>query len=159
MLLSIGCSRILHSGCADRTSSADWKSSEPRTSREIGLPRFEVAANPKARHRSPSTTHRVERGRGNGMAEAGCRRRVEPTDDRERLELLCRWPERLAYEEMRPTGHGALPPDTEGLFQERRGGWGARPGDDLDDRARVPRLGRLPDQGVREVGAGGDPAG
>jgi transposase len=30
------------------------------------------------------------------------RRRVEPTDDWEQLELLCRWPEQLAYEEVRP---------------------------------------------------------
>ncbi len=30
------------------------------------------------------------------------RRRVEPTEDWEQLELLCRWPEQLAYEEIRP---------------------------------------------------------
>lgn len=30
------------------------------------------------------------------------RRRVEPTDDWEQLELLCRWPEQLVYEEIRP---------------------------------------------------------
>jgi len=57
----------------------------------------------------------------------------------------------------RPLGHGALPPDAEGLLQERLGGRGSRPGDDLDDRARVLRLGRLPDQSLREVGARGDP--
>ena len=31
------------------------------------------------------------------------RRRVEPTDECEQLKLLCRWPEQLAYEEIRPT--------------------------------------------------------
>ena len=30
-------------------------------------------------------------------------RRVEPTDEWEQLKLLCRWPEQLAYEEIRPT--------------------------------------------------------
>jgi hypothetical protein len=30
------------------------------------------------------------------------RRRVEPTDEWEQLQLLCRWPEQLAYEEIRP---------------------------------------------------------
>ena len=30
------------------------------------------------------------------------RRRVEPTDDWEQLELLCRWPEQVRYEEIRP---------------------------------------------------------
>ena len=30
------------------------------------------------------------------------RNRVEPTDDWEQLKLLCRWPEQLAYEEIRP---------------------------------------------------------
>ena len=30
------------------------------------------------------------------------RTRVEPNDDWEQLELLCRWPEQLAYEEIRP---------------------------------------------------------
>lgn len=29
------------------------------------------------------------------------RTRAEPTDDWEQLELLCRWPEQLAYEEIR----------------------------------------------------------
>ncbi|QIN84415.1 helix-turn-helix domain-containing protein [Rubrobacter tropicus] len=36
------------------------------------------------------------------MGERTRRRRVEPTDDWEQLELLCRWPEQLAYEELRP---------------------------------------------------------
>ena len=36
---------------------------------------------------------------GNGRRR---RRRVEPTDGWEQLELLCRWPEQLAYEEIRP---------------------------------------------------------
>ena len=46
------------------------------------------------------------------MGEAGRRRRrVEPTDDWEQLELLCRWPEQLAYEEMRPTVLFGLPVD------------------------------------------------
>lgn len=31
------------------------------------------------------------------------RRRVEPTDEWEQIELLCAWPEQLAYEEIRPT--------------------------------------------------------
>lgn len=30
------------------------------------------------------------------------RSRVEPTDEWEQLALLCRWPEQLAYEEIRP---------------------------------------------------------
>ncbi len=30
------------------------------------------------------------------------RSRVEPTDNREQLALLCKWPEQLAYEEIRP---------------------------------------------------------
>ena len=29
------------------------------------------------------------------------RRHVEPTDDWEQLELLCRWPEQVRYEEIR----------------------------------------------------------
>jgi putative transposase len=36
------------------------------------------------------------------MGRRGRRRRVEPTDDWEQLEFLCRWPEQLAYEEIRP---------------------------------------------------------
>ena len=31
------------------------------------------------------------------------RRRGEPSDEWEQLKLLCRWPEQLAYEEIRPT--------------------------------------------------------
>ena len=30
------------------------------------------------------------------------RRRIEPNEDWEQLALLCRWPEQLAYEEIRP---------------------------------------------------------
>ena len=37
------------------------------------------------------------------------RRRVEPTDEWEQLELLCRWPEQLAYEEIRPLVLFGLP--------------------------------------------------
>ena len=38
------------------------------------------------------------------MGEPGRRRRrrVEPTDERGQVELLCAWPEQLAYEEIRP---------------------------------------------------------
>ncbi len=36
------------------------------------------------------------------MDEERGRRRIEPTDDWEQLELLCRWPEQVAYEEIRP---------------------------------------------------------
>ena len=36
------------------------------------------------------------------MAEKRRRRRVAPTDDWEQPELLCAWPEQLAYEEIRP---------------------------------------------------------
>lgn len=38
------------------------------------------------------------------MGEAGRRRRrrVEPTDEWRQVELLCAWPEQLAYEEIRP---------------------------------------------------------
>jgi putative transposase len=36
------------------------------------------------------------------MGRTTRRRRVEPTDDWEQLALLCRWPEQLAYEEIRP---------------------------------------------------------
>ncbi len=35
--------------------------------------------------------------------------RVEPTDEWEQPELLCRWPEQLAYEEVRPTVLFGLP--------------------------------------------------
>lgn len=35
------------------------------------------------------------------MDEGRRRRRIEPTDDWEQLELLCRWPEQVAYEEIR----------------------------------------------------------
>jgi putative transposase len=37
------------------------------------------------------------------------RRRLEPTDEWEQLELLCRWPEQLAYEEIRPLVFFGLP--------------------------------------------------
>ncbi len=40
--------------------------------------------------------------RETNMGRRGRRRRVEPTDDWEQLEFLCRWPEQLAYEEIRP---------------------------------------------------------
>jgi hypothetical protein len=30
------------------------------------------------------------------------RRRVEPTEDWEQLALLCKWPEQVSYEEIRP---------------------------------------------------------
>ncbi len=43
------------------------------------------------------------------MGERKRRRRVEPTDDWEQLELLCRWPEQLAYEELRPLVLFGLP--------------------------------------------------
>lgn len=43
------------------------------------------------------------------MGERKRRRRVEPTDDWEQLELLCRWPEQLAYEEIRPLVLFGLP--------------------------------------------------
>lgn len=36
------------------------------------------------------------------MGKGKRRRRVEPSDDWEQLELLCRWPEQSAYEEIRP---------------------------------------------------------
>jgi hypothetical protein len=36
------------------------------------------------------------------MGGRGRRSRVEPTDEWEQLALLCRWPEQLAYEEIRP---------------------------------------------------------
>ncbi|QIN82826.1 helix-turn-helix domain-containing protein [Rubrobacter tropicus] len=37
-----------------------------------------------------------------GPDERSERRRVDPTDEWEQLALLCRWPEQLAYEEVRP---------------------------------------------------------
>jgi hypothetical protein len=37
-----------------------------------------------------------------GEAERRRRRRVEPTDEWGQVELLCAWPEQLAYEETRP---------------------------------------------------------
>ena len=43
------------------------------------------------------------------MGERKRRRRVEPTDDWEQLGLLCRWPEQLAYEELRPLVLFGLP--------------------------------------------------
>ena len=36
------------------------------------------------------------------MESSQRRRRVEPTDEWEQVALLCRWPEQLAYEEIRP---------------------------------------------------------
>ena len=36
------------------------------------------------------------------MGERRRRSRVEPTDNWEQLALLCKWPEQLAYEEIRP---------------------------------------------------------
>lgn len=36
------------------------------------------------------------------MTSGTRRRRIEPTDEWEQLALLCRWPEQLAYEEIRP---------------------------------------------------------
>jgi hypothetical protein len=36
------------------------------------------------------------------MARASRRRRIEPTDDWEQLELLCLWPEQRDYELIRP---------------------------------------------------------
>jgi transposase len=39
----------------------------------------------------------------------GRRRRIEPTDEWEQLELLCQWPEQLAYEELRPLVLFGLP--------------------------------------------------
>jgi len=36
------------------------------------------------------------------MGGRGRRSRVEPTDEWEQVALLCRWPEQLAYEEIRP---------------------------------------------------------
>jgi hypothetical protein len=36
------------------------------------------------------------------MGERRRRRCIEPIDDWEQLELLCQWPERLTYEEIRP---------------------------------------------------------
>ena len=45
------------------------------------------------------------------MADAGRRRRrrVEPTDEWEQIELLCRWAEQAAYEEIRPTALFGVP--------------------------------------------------
>ena len=46
------------------------------------------------------------------MGGDGRRSRVDPTDDWEQLALLCRWPEQLAYEEIRPlTLFGASVPE------------------------------------------------
>ena len=47
------------------------------------------------------------------MGGRGRRSRVEPTDEWEQVALLCRWPEQLDYEEIRPLTvpvevHGAL---------------------------------------------------
>lgn len=36
------------------------------------------------------------------MTSGTRRRRIQPTDEWEQLALLCRWPEQLAYEEIRP---------------------------------------------------------
>ena len=43
------------------------------------------------------------------MGERNRRRRVEPTDEWEQLELLCGWPEQRAYEEIRPLVLFGLP--------------------------------------------------
>ena len=39
---------------------------------------------------------------GTGMGENRRRRRVEPTDEWEQIELLCGWPEQRNYELIRP---------------------------------------------------------
>src|SRR5215211_3250112 len=51
--------------------------------------------------RSPSSRGTALRG-GKGMGENGRRRRVEPTDEWEQIELLCAWPEQRDYELIRP---------------------------------------------------------
>jgi hypothetical protein len=43
------------------------------------------------------------------MGEGRRRRHVEPTEDWEQLELLCRWPEHVAYEQIRPLVLFGLP--------------------------------------------------
>jgi putative transposase len=43
------------------------------------------------------------------MGTRGRRRRIEPTDEWEQLELLCQWPEQLVYEEIRPLVLFGLP--------------------------------------------------
>src|SRR5215217_7264928 len=54
-----------------------------------------------APRRSPSSRGTALRG-GKGMGENGRRRRVEPTDEWEQVELLCAWPEQRDYELIRP---------------------------------------------------------
>jgi len=44
------------------------------------------------------------------MTSGTRRRRIEPTDEWEQLALLCRWPEQLAYEEIREGPCAALRP-------------------------------------------------
>src|SRR5215211_7497944 len=58
-----------------------------------------MAANLQPWHPSALATPYMGRARMGGTR----RRRVEPTDGWEQLKLLCRWPEQLAYEEIRPT--------------------------------------------------------
>lgn len=64
------------------------------------------------------------------------RRRVEPTDDWEQLKLLCRWPEQLAYEEIRPTTLFGVP------VSERAGQTG------FSERTLYRRVSRFEAEGV-----------
>jgi len=71
------------------------------------------------------------------MGQAGHRRRrVEPTDEWEQLELLCRWPEQLAYEEIRPLVLFGLP------VSERA------EETDSSDRTLYRRISRFEDEGM-----------
>jgi transposase len=71
------------------------------------------------------------------MGESGRRRRrVEPTDDWEQLRLLCRWPEQLAYEEMRPLVLFGMP------VAERAGETGS------SERTLYRRISRFEAEGV-----------
>src|SRR5215217_486246 len=72
-----------------------------RKSSYLRLITGEVACSRPLWHRSPPTTHYVARGE-RLMGRRRRRRRIEPTDDWEQIQLLCRWPEQVTYEEIRP---------------------------------------------------------
>jgi hypothetical protein len=73
------------------------------------------------------------------MDGRGRRSRVEPTDEWEQLALLCRWPEQLAYEEIRPlTLFGASVPER---ARETRSA----------ERTLYRRVGRFEEEGMESL--------
>ncbi len=73
------------------------------------------------------------------MVGDGCRRRVEPTEEWEQLALLCKWPEQLAYEEIRPLTLFGF------SVAERAGETGSA------ERTLYRKLGRFEEQGMESL--------